>query len=207
MAETAVQMSSQIETDYVLDQDNVEGRFGPFGFDIHNPVLMILGITIVLFVFYTLALPEQAEAVFQALFDFTTKTFDWFFLLGAYIVVIFALALIFTPYGSIRLGGKDAVPDYTYVGWLAMLFAAGTLCRRQKALAVDIPYRGSQGPLHLLIDNEALSAIGPRAIPNGIKAEGEGEWHPRKHGGPKRRLWRKIHLGIDEQTWRLGGRE
>lgn len=34
----------------------------------------------------------------------------------------------------------------------------------------------------------------------GIKVEGEGEWHSRKHGGPKRRVWRKIHLGIDEQT-------
>ena len=30
--------------------------------------------------------------------------------------------------------------------------------------------------------------------------KGEGEWHVRKHGGPKRRLWRKIHLGIDEDT-------
>lgn len=28
----------------------------------------------------------------------------------------------------------------------------------------------------------------------------EGEWHARKHGGPKRRVWRKIHLGIDEET-------
>lgn len=34
----------------------------------------------------------------------------------------------------------------------------------------------------------------------GIEVEGEGEWNARKHGGPKRRLWRKIHLGIDEQT-------
>ena len=34
----------------------------------------------------------------------------------------------------------------------------------------------------------------------GIKAEGEGEWNARKHGGPKRRIWRKIHIGIDEQT-------
>ena len=33
-----------------------------------------------------------------------------------------------------------------------------------------------------------------------IKAEGEGKWNARKHGGPKRRLWRKIHIGIDEQT-------
>jgi hypothetical protein len=26
------------------------------------------------------------------------------------------------------------------------------------------------------------------------------KWNARKHGGPKRRLWRKIHIGIDEQT-------
>jgi hypothetical protein len=55
-------------------------------------------------------------------------------------------------------------------------------------LAVNIPYRGSNGPLHLLIDS------------TGIKVEGEGEWNARKHGGPKRRVWRNIHLGIDEQT-------
>jgi Transposase DDE domain len=63
-----------------------------------------------------------------------------------------------------------------------------TLCRRQKTLSVAIPYRGSAGPLHLLVDS------------TGIKAEGEGEWNARKHGGPKRRLWRKIHIGIDEET-------
>jgi len=57
-----------------------------------------------------------------------------------------------------------------------------TLCRRQKTLSVTIPYRGSTGPLHLLVDS------------TGIKAEGEGEWNARKHGGPKRRLWRKIHI-------------
>ena len=44
-----------------------------------------------------------------------------------------------------------------------------TLCRRQKTLSVAIPYRGSTGPLHLLVDS------------TGIKAEGEGEWNARKH--------------------------
>lgn len=33
-----------------------------------------------------------------------------------------------------------------------------------------------------------------------IKAEGKGEWNARKHGGFKHRLWRRIHIGIDEQT-------
>lgn len=62
-----------------------------------------------------------------------------------------------------------------------------TLSRRQKTLKVNIPYRGSPGPLHLLIDS------------TGIKIKGEGEWNARKHGGTKRRVWRKIHIGIDEQ--------
>ena len=46
----------------------------------------------------------------------------------------------------------EAVPNFS------------TLSRRQKTLKVNIPYRGSAGPLHLLIDR------------TGIKVEGEGEW-------------------------------
>ena len=53
---------------------------------------------------------------------------------------------------------------------------------------MSLPYRGSKGPLNLLIDS------------TGIKAEGEGEWNERKHGDSKRRVWRKIHIGIDEET-------
>jgi len=77
----------------------------------------------------------------------------------------------------LRLVGLDwAAPDYS------------TLCRRQKTLNVSLPYRGGTGPLNLLVDS------------TGIKSEGEGERHARKHGGSKRRIWRKIHIGIDEET-------
>lgn len=62
-----------------------------------------------------------------------------------------------------------------------------TLSRRQNTLNVAIPYRAKEG-LHLLIDS------------TGIKVEGEGEWIRRKHGGSKRRIWRKIHIAVDEQT-------
>ena len=92
--------------------------------------------------------------------------------------VLFGMALRKTTgfvQSLLRLVGLDwTVPDFS------------TLSRRQKTLAVNVPYRGSKGPLHLLIDS------------TGIKVE--GEWHARKHGGPKRRVWRKIHLGIDEET-------
>ncbi len=96
------------------------------------------------------------------------------------IKVLFGMALRQTTgfvESLLKLVGLDwAVPDFS------------TLSRRQKTLAVNIPYRGSKGPLHLLIDS------------TGIKVEGEGDWNACKHGGPKRRVRRKIHLGIDEKT-------
>ncbi len=94
--------------------------------------------------------------------------------------VLFGMALRQTTgfvKSLLRLVGVDwDLPDFS------------TLSRRQKTLKVNIPYRGSDGPLHLLVDS------------TGIKVEGEGERNARKHGGTKRRVWRKIHIGIDEKS-------
>ena len=37
-----------IETDYEIGQDNIETQIGPFGMDIHNPVFLISGLSIVM---------------------------------------------------------------------------------------------------------------------------------------------------------------
>ncbi|MFN4130229.1 MAG: BCCT family transporter, partial [Paracoccaceae bacterium] len=39
--------------------------------------------------------------------------------------VVVCFGLILSPLGKVRLGGPDATPDYGYVGWFSMLFAAG----------------------------------------------------------------------------------
>lgn len=62
------------------------------------------------------------------------------------------------------------------------------MSRRQKTLAVQLPCRGDDSPLPLLVDS------------TGIKVRGEGEWHARKHGGAHRRVWRKAHLAVDGST-------
>ena len=114
-----------IETDYEIGQDNIEAQLGPFGLDIHNPVFLISGLSIVAFVAYALLAPTQAGEFFGWLRPALTSTFDWFFLWAANFFVIFCLLLIVTPFGSVRLGGKDATPEYGYPAWFAMLFAAG----------------------------------------------------------------------------------
>ncbi len=101
--------------------------------------------------------------------------------------VLFGMALRQTTgfvESLLRLIGLDwVVPNFS------------TLSRRQKTLQVNIPYRGSDGPLRLLVDS------------TGIKVEGEGECNARKHGGTKRRIWRKIHIGIDEKTLEIRAAE
>ncbi len=156
-----------IDTDYEIGQDNVEGQFGPFGFDIHNPVFAISGLSVVAFVFYALALPEQAGAFFGWLQPALTSNFDWFFLLSANIFVLFCLFLIVSPWGSVRLGGQAAEPDYTYVGWFAMLFAAG--------MGIGLMFFGVLEPVYHMAVSEPLGVPSPIAadgtiIPENVEA-------------------------------------
>lgn len=68
------------------------------------------------------------------------------------------------------------VPNYT------------TLSRRQKGALVRLPVCPSQRPRHIVLDS------------TGLKVFGEGEWKVKKHGSGKRRVWRKLHLSVDEAS-------
>jgi BCCT family betaine/carnitine transporter len=114
-----------IETDYEVGQDNVRRQMGALSFDVHNPVFAISGLVIVAFVIITLALQNEADAFFTALRDWLTANLDWFFLIAGNIFVLVCLAVIVLPWGSIRIGGRDATPDFSYSAWFSMLFAAG----------------------------------------------------------------------------------
>ena len=114
-------MTIENETDYEVGQDNVT----VMGLDIHNPVFFISGGVIVLFVFFSAIFQAPVSEFFGWLRPAVTASFDWFLACAANIFVLFCLVLIVSPFGSIRLGGQDAEPDFSYTGWFAMLFAAG----------------------------------------------------------------------------------
>ncbi|KAF0677545.1 BCCT family transporter [Profundibacterium mesophilum] len=154
---------SLIDTDYEVGQDNIETQIGPFGLDIHNPVFLISGVSIVLFVFYALVFQEQASAMFGAMRPWLTSTFDWFFMGAANIFVLFCLVLIFTPWGKVRLGGADATPDYTYLGWFAMLFAAG--------MGIGLMFFGVLEPVYHMAISEPLGTPSPFAEDGSVIAE------------------------------------
>ncbi|MEO0793075.1 MAG: BCCT family transporter [Pseudomonadota bacterium] len=109
------------KTDYELGQDNIR----PLGLDIHNPVFVISAITIIAFVTISLLNQEASATFFGWLRPFLTSTFDWFLMMSVNIMVVFCLALALSPLGKVRIGGAGATPDYSYSGWIAMLFSAG----------------------------------------------------------------------------------
>ena len=109
------------ETKYELGQDDIR----PLGLDIHNPVFIVSGILILGFVIVALTNQEATAEFFGWLRPWLTSTFDWYLVLSVNAITIFCLALIVLPVGKVRIGGKDAKPDYSYAGWIAMMFAAG----------------------------------------------------------------------------------
>ncbi|MFO7910242.1 BCCT family transporter [Halomonas sp. BLK-85] len=114
-----------IDTDYVIGQDNITASPMGFSIDLHGKVFTISSLLIVLFVVLTLALQDQIAPIYDAVFNFLTGNLAWFFILSANIFVILCLFLIVSPLGKIRIGGAAAKPDFTYMGWFSMLFAAG----------------------------------------------------------------------------------
>ena len=109
------------ETDYELGQDNITWM----GLDLHNPVFVVSAVLIILFVILSLIFPEQSNTLLGNTREWIGETFDWLFLSAGNFFVLFCLALILLPVGSIRLGGEDAKPDFSMLSWFAMLFAAG----------------------------------------------------------------------------------
>jgi BCCT family betaine/carnitine transporter len=109
-------------TDYTIGQDNVQ----KWGFDVHNPVFGFSAGFIALFLLLTVIVDaETAKATLDGIKWQIINSFDWLFMWSGNVFVVFCLALVVSPFGKIRLGGKEATADYSFMSWLAMLFAAG----------------------------------------------------------------------------------
>ena len=83
-------------------------------------VLLIIAITVVVSLNSAVS-----EDFFLYLQTFLSKYLGWMIIVLANGFLIFSIILIFTKYKNVRLGGSSAIPTYSYVNWIAMLFSAG----------------------------------------------------------------------------------
>ncbi|PWW31062.1 glycine betaine transporter [Cytobacillus oceanisediminis] len=78
-----------------------------------------------IFVIWGMVAPVQLGEVMNGTKAYFLDSFGWFYQLSATFFLIFALFLIFSKYGKIKLGANDDKPDFRRSTWFAMLFSAG----------------------------------------------------------------------------------
>lgn len=113
--------SSTYTSDYKAGQDNIK----ILGMDINNPVFTTSAVAILTFILLALIFPQQAKEMLVGVRTWSINTFDWLFMIGGNLFVLFCLFLIILPVGKVRLGGDSATPDFSRLSWFSMLFAAG----------------------------------------------------------------------------------
>ena len=177
--------ANPIDTDYVIGQDNYTAK--PLGvrLDLHGSVFMFSGAVTLFFLIITLALQDQVEPLFEGLFSFLTSNMSWFFLLSANVFLLLAITLIFTPLGKVRIGGQDATPDFSYLGWFSMLFAAG--------MGIGLMYFGVSEPM-----DHYEAALAGITTENGVRTD----WAPL--GGAEGNEQAAIALGMAATIFHWG---
>ncbi len=95
------------------------------GIKANGPVFITSLLVISVLVVTTLIVGKPMEKYFSQVQSIVSNNTGWFFILMVNVMLLFALFLGFSKFGKIRLGGKDARPEFSKKGWFAMLFSAG----------------------------------------------------------------------------------
>ncbi len=96
-----------------------------YGFDLHPHVTFISAAFLIVFILLTLMFQNQAADLFSSLMSGITSNFGWFLVLAANAFIIAAVVFAASRFGTIRIGGPDAKPEFTTAAWYAMLLSAG----------------------------------------------------------------------------------
>lgn len=94
-------------------------------FDVHGPVFWPASILIVVFIAVTLIVGKPMENVFKSIQEGISDYAGWFLTASTNVFLIFCLIVGFSKLGTIRIGGRNAEPEFSRGAWFAMLFSAG----------------------------------------------------------------------------------
>ena len=117
-----------------------------------NP--LVIGVTlffVLLLMAMILIAPAQTQALLNQAKTSIFANFSWFYVLTFSVFLVFLLILSVSSLGNIKLGQDEEEPEFSFLSWLAMLFAAG--------MGVGLMFFGVAEPLtHYLSDITTGSA-------------------------------------------------
>ncbi|WP_124727881.1 glycine betaine uptake BCCT transporter [Staphylospora marina] len=88
-------------------------------------VFVVSVIVSVIFILWGVVAPGQMAEITSTIQSLIQQKFGWFYLFSATGFLLFALWLIFSPLGKLKLGKDSDRPEYGTLSWFAMLFSAG----------------------------------------------------------------------------------
>ena len=95
------------------------------GLSIQPTVFWISAVLITGFVLWGALASGSLSGVSGKILGNLSAQLGWFFIAAANVFLIYTVYLFFSKFGSIRLGGKNATPEFSTTAWFAMLFSAG----------------------------------------------------------------------------------
>ena len=109
------------------------------GLDVNFPVFMISSGLAILFSCLVLIFPEASNSFLSNSRQFVVSQFDTLFTVSMLSFTFIIFFLIVSPFGKIKLGGKDSSPEFSFLSWICMLFAAG--------VGIGMTFYGAAEPL------------------------------------------------------------
>ena len=110
-----------------------------FGMEMHNPVFVISALLILIFSIITLVFPSASNSALNGAQLWTLSKFDWFYSLIPVLILTLCVVLAVSPFGKIKLGGKDY-----YTDWFGTPFnvSAETVDARRLAFTTSVFHWG-----------------------------------------------------------------
>ncbi|OTK05611.1 choline BCCT transporter BetT [Pseudomonas aeruginosa] len=90
-----------------------------------RPVFYGAAILILLFAAVVIGFPQRAGEWLLAAQTWASQTVGWYYLLAMTLYLIFVVVTALSGYGKIKLGADHDEPEFSYLSWAGMLFAAG----------------------------------------------------------------------------------
>lgn len=108
-----------------MGSPNSEGVVSRFVNELDVPVFAVGFSVALLAVLLFITIPDTAKSAVSNANTFIWQNLGWMYLIAMFVIVLFAMFLIFGPWGNIKLGAEDEEPEYSFLSYFAMLYSAG----------------------------------------------------------------------------------
>jgi len=104
--------------------------------------------------------PQTTETLLNSIKSNIFTNFSWFYVIAVSIFIIFLLLLCASSLGDIKLGTENEEPEYPFMSWMAMLFAAG--------MGIGLMYFGVAEPISHYVAPLAENATQTEKVENAL---------------------------------------